>query len=100
MCEKQYSAKFFTHSCGYIVMTWSGFPVLRGQEVLLGHEQLDDNITKVTPQLLQRQSQDEGSRAPSMRRICRSNQAVGFQLVTTEVLVSCYMENPRLFTEL
>ena len=45
--------------------------------MLLGHELLDDNITKVTHQLLQRQSQDEGSRAPSMRRIC------GFQLVTT-----------------
>ena len=44
--------------------------VLRGQEVLLGHEQLDDNITKVTRQLMQRQSQDEGSRAPRMRRIC------------------------------
>ena len=29
-----------------------------------------------------------------MRRICRSNQAVEFQLVTTEVLMSCYMENP------
>ena len=50
--------------------------------MLLGHELLDDNIMKVTHQLLQRQSQDEGSRAPSMRRICRSNQW-GFQLVTT-----------------
>ena len=71
--------------------------------MLLGHKQWDDNITKVTHQLLQRQSQDEGSRAPSMRRICPSNQW-GFQLVTTcddsEVLVSCYMENPRLLTEL
>ena len=31
--------------------------------MLLGHEQLDGNITKVNHQLLQRQSQDEGSRA-------------------------------------
>ena len=47
--------------------------------MLLGHEQF---ITKVNHQLLQRQSQDEGSRAPSVRLFCPSNQW-GFQLVTT-----------------